>query len=309
MSSTIVKPNTLDTNLIQFGEVNTNAKGGKSIKVEYNDERKFLIRAPEMSVAFDLVVEESKELAPGVKSIPKYKFQVSFKGMESQDANGQAIRNFHEMITELDSILVDKGIENSVTWLKMKNPQPVVVEALLNHTIKQSKDKTTQEPDGKYPDTMQIRVPVSKEGKLMCSFFDKEGLEVSDISVLQKLKRGARVSMILECSGVYFASGKFGYASWQVYQCRIKQEPSSYGVPRGKCLITDSDDDQADPTPVASKPAIVPATVSAKTPIVQDIDNEDNNDDDLPTPPVVEVKEDSKKKVIVRRAPVSASKK
>lgn len=307
MSSTIVKPNTLDTSLIQFGEVNTNAKGGKSIKVEYNDERKFLIRTPEMSVAFDLSVEESKELAPGVKSIPKYKFQVSFKGMESQDANGQAIRNFHEMITELDSILIDKGIENSLTWLKMKNPQPVVVEALLNHTIKQSKDKTTQEPDGKYPDTMQIRVPVSKEGKLMCSFFDKEGHEVSDINVLQKLKRGARVSMILECSGVYFASGKFGYASWQVYQCRIKQEPSSYGVPRGKCLITDSDDDFA---PVVSKPtAVLPTAVAAVAPpIVQDSDNEDNNDDDLPTPPVVEVKEDPKKKVTVRRAHVSTKK-
>lgn len=312
MASTIVKPNTLDTSLIQFGEVNTNAKGGKSIKVEYNDERKFLIRTPEMAVAFDLVVEESKELAPGVKSIPKYKFQVSFKGMESQDASGQAIRNFHEMITELDSILIDKGIENSLTWLKMKNPQPVVVEALLNHTIKQSKDKATQEPDGKYPDTMQIRVPVSKEGKLMCSFFDKEGHEVSDISVLQKLKRGARVSMILECSGVYFASGKFGYASWQVYQCRIKQEPSSYGVPRGKCLITDSDDDTADSARVASKPATVLPAAAAKTQlseIVQDSDNEDDNDDDLPTPPVVEVKEDPKKKVTVRRAPVSATKK
>jgi len=312
MSATIVKPNTLDTSLVQFGEVITNAKGGKSIKVEYNDERKFLIRTPEMAVAFDLVVEESKDLAPGVKSIPKYSFQISFKGMDAQDANGQAISNFHTMINDLDSLLVEKGIENSLTWLKMKNAQPVVVEALLNHTIKQSKDKATQEPDGKYPDTMRVRVPVSKEGKLMCSFFNKEGSEVNDIEVLQKLKRGARVSMILECAGVYFASGKFGYTSWQVYQCRIKQEPSSYGVPRGKCLITDSDDDTADLAPVAPKSATVLPVAAKKQPPAQiEHDNEvdDSNDDELPPPPVVEVKEDSKKKVTVRRVPAVATKK
>jgi len=309
MSATIVKPNTLDTQLVQYGEVNTNAKGGKSIRVEYNDERKFLIRTPDMAVAFDLVVEESKDLAPGVKSIPKYSFQISFKGMDAQDANGQAISNFHTMINDLDALLVEKGIENSLTWLKMKNAQPVVVDALLNHTIKQSKDKATQEPDGKYPDTMRVRVPVSKEGRLMCSFYNKEGAEVTDIEVLQKLKRGARVSMILECAGVYFASGKFGYTTWQVYQCRIKQEPSSYGVPRGKCLITDSDDDTAaELAPVA---APKPAAAKKQPPPQIALDNEvdDSNDDELPPPPAVEVKEDPKKKVIVRRVPAVAPKK
>ena len=297
MSSTIVKPNTLDTNLVQFGEVSTNAKGGKSVKVVYNDENKFLIRTPDMPVAFDLVVDESKEIAPGIKSIPRYSFQLSFKGMENDDTNGNNISNFHGMINDLDNLLVKKGIENSLTWLKMKNAQPAVVDALINRTIKQSKDKATQEPDGKYPDTMKVRVPVSKEGKLMCSFFDKDGNEVSDISVLQKLKRGARVAMILECAGVYFASGKFGYTSWQIYQCRIKQEPSSYGVPRGQCLITDSDDDDCS----ASVASVKAVSVSAENDVD---DNQVDDDDDLPTPPPVLVKEEPKKK-IVRKTPAT----
>jgi len=304
MSSTIVKPNTLDTTLVQFGEVSTNAKGGKSVKVVYNDEKKFLVRTPDMAVAFDLVVDESKEIAPGIKSIPRYSFQISFKGMESEDTNSRNTSNFHEMINDLDDLLVEKGIENSLTWLKMKNAQPAVVEALINRTIKQSKDKNTQEPDGKYPDTMKVRVPVSKEGKLMCSFFDKDGNEVNDISVLQKLKRGARVAMILECAGVYFASGKFGYTSWQIYQCRIKQEPSSYGVPRGKCLITDSDDDDDDCAVSVASVKAVP--VSNRN---DDDDNQvDDSGDELPTPPPVDVKDEPKKK-IVRKAPSSTTKK
>ena len=302
MSSTIVKPNTIDNSLVQFGEVTTNAKGGKSVRVEYNDERKFLIRTPDMGVAFDLVVEESKELAPGVKSVPKYYVQVSFKGKELEDTNGRSLSNFHGMIDDLDNLLVEKGIENSLSWLKMKTAQSVVVEALINRTIKQSKDKITQEPDGKYPDTMKVRVPVSKEGKLMCSFFDKDGIEVNDIAVLQKLKRGARVAMILECAGVYFASGKFGYTSWQVYQCRIKQEPSSYGVPRGKCLITDSDDDETETTSVAPKSA-----VAFSKHYEEDDNNVDDSGDDLPAPPV-EVKEEPKKKVIRKPVPTTIKK-
>jgi len=261
-----------------------------------------------MGVAFDLVVEESKELAPGIKSVPKYYFQVSFKGKEVDDVNGRALSNFHGMINDLDNLLVEKGIENSLSWLKMKTAQSVVVEALLNHTIKQSKDKTTQEPDGKYPDTMKVRVPVSKEGRLMCSFFDKDGIEVNDIAVLQKLKRGCRVAMILECAGVYFASGKFGFTSWQVYQCRIKQEPSSYGVPRGKCLITDSDDDENEPISVAPTSTVA----FTKKHYEEDDNNVDDSDDDLPAPPPpppVEVKDETKKKVIRKPVPTTTTKK
>jgi len=118
--------------------------------------------------------------------------------------------------------------------------------------IKQGKDQVTQEPNGKYRDTMKIRIPVSKEGKLLCDFFDKDGEYIQDISVLQRLKRGAKVSMILECSGIYFSSGKFGYTAWQVFQCRIKQDAQRGGVPRGKCLVTDSDDEgeYSGPAPV-----------------------------------------------------------
>ena len=153
---------------------------------------------------------------------------------------------------------------------------------------------------------MKVRVPVSKEGNLMCSFFDKDGIEVNDISVLQKLKRGGRVAMILECAGVYFASGKFGYTGWQVYQCRIKQEPSSYGVPRGKCLITDSDDDDDDETESTSA-APKSAVAFTKKHYEEDDNNVDDSGDDLPPPPV-EVKEETKKKVIRKPVPAATKK-
>lgn len=300
-SPLIVKPSTLDTSLVNFGEIAVNAKGGKSVKVGYNDEDKFRIRAPDMSIAFDLTVEEAKEIAPGIKSIPKYFFQLSFKGMEKDDQNGRAIKSFHEMINELDELLIQKGSENSLTWLKMKSAKPEVVEALLNRTIKQSKDQNG-EPNGKYPDTMKVRVPVSKEGRLMCDIFDKDGNQIQDISVLKKFKRGAKIGLILECAGINFMNGKIGFTAWQLWQCRIKQEASSYGVPTGRCLITDSDDEDDDapqPTHNQQKYQSEPEPVKASNEV------EDSDDDRPPTPEPVKpiVAEEPKKKVVRRVAP------
>lgn len=317
MASTIVKPSTYDASLVQFGEVLTNAKGGKSVKVSYNDEKKFYIRTPEMGIAFDLAVEESKDLGGGIKSLPKYSFQVSFKGMGADDANGRALKSFHDMIHQMDELLYDKAMENSKEWLRKKTVTRELLDAFINRTIKQSKDKITNEPDGKYPDTMKIRIPVSKEGKLMCEFYDKDGTLVNDIAILQKLKKGARISMILECAGIYFTGSKFGFAGWQIFQCLLKQEASSgtAGIPRGVCLITDSDDeDDSAPAPkksgavsVAAIPTISASHTipSAHKAIAMDDDEEENGSDggeeeDVarePTPPPVKVV----KKVVVRK--------
>ena len=300
---TIVKPSTLDTSLVNFGEVITNAKGGKSVKVGYNDEDKFRIRAPDMFIAFDLTTEESKEIAPGIMSIPKYYFQLSFRGMEKDDASGRSIQSFHEMIDSLDELLIQKGSENSLSWLKMKTAKKEVVEALINRTIKQSKDPKTQEPNGKYPDTMKVRIPVSKDGKLLCDIFDKDGQQIQDISVLKKFKRGAKLGLILECAGLNFMNGKFGFTAWQLWQCRVKQEAKSNGVPTGKCLITDSDDEDyvsERPTSKAqTTPAVVQETVATPSNHV-----EDSDDDRPPTPePVQAVAEEPKKKVVRRVVP------
>ena len=259
MSSTIVKPSTLDKSLVNFGEPQANSHGGKSLKVGYAQEGKFLIQTPTMYIPWDLSKEEMKmdstnkdPKLPAVNGV-KYSMQLSFRGIESQDPddkriksfqdpNGKRIKSFHDMINDLDNLLVETASANSLTWLKMKSAPKPVVEALLNPTIKVSKDVVTQEPDGKYPDSIKVRIPYyAKDDKLGCAFFDKDDKLITDMSVLNKLRRGTQVLCILECSGVYFSNGKFGM-TWSLYQCAIKSENSNR-IPKGICLITDSDDE------------------------------------------------------------------
>jgi hypothetical protein len=288
MSATIVKPSTLDKSLVNFGEPQSNSHGGKSLKIGYSQEKNFLIQAPPMYIPWDLTKEElkadssAKDPKTSASSGIKYSMQLSFRGIDGTDANAKRLKAFHNMICELDNLLVETASGNCLTWLKMKSAPKPVVEALINSTIKVSKDTVSQEPDGKYPDSIKVRIPYySKDDKLGCTFFDKEGKQLTDMSVLNRLRRGTQVTCILECGGVYFSNGKFGM-TWSLYQCAIKSENSNR-IPKGICLITDSDDEleigEQVSTPV-HKPTS--SQVSFTNKLVQD----ENDDDELDNSPV-----------------------
>lgn len=294
MSQTIVKPSTLDTSLIHFSEPITNAKGGKSVDVSYSDESKFYIRTPDIRIAFDC--KDASLDNPNPVGYPKFEFQLSFDKLE--DAR---LKAFHTMVNTFDDVLTETASKNSLSWLKMKTAPVAVVEALVNRTIKQSKDPKTQEPNGLYPDTMRVRVPVGKEGRLLCQFYDKDKNDITDMSVISKLRRGAVVQMILECSGIYFSNGKFGFTAWKIFQCSIVKESSS-GIPRGRCLITDSDDDEEAGIKQIETPTKQLASVNFSQ--STDKDELDGGDDD-DNEPVVEVKPTVRK--VVKKAPAASA--
>jgi len=322
MSATIVKPSTLDNSLVNFGEPQSNSHGGKSLKIGYSQEGKLLIQAPPMYIPWDISKEEMKSDAPTSKDAKtvvspsgvKYSMQLSFRGMDGTDVNAKRLSSFHNMIHQLDNLLVETASINSLTWLKMKTAPKPVVEALVNSTIKVSKDAVTQEPDGKYPDTIKVRIPYYvKDDRLGCAFFDKDGKQLVDMSVLSRLRRGTQVACILECGGVYFSNGKFGM-TWSLYQCAIKSESSSR-IPKGICLITDSDDelDTYEPVSVSvHKPTSNQVSFTNK--LVQD----ENDDDELDHSPVHPVNTPTETKPVVSEAvgtkkvirkPISAVKK
>ena len=335
MAATIIKPSTIDMKNIEFAEPEINAKGGKAIKVTYTGE-KFLIHSPEMSIAFD-AANTTEE--PG--AYPKWAFQLSFNGMHEPSVNGRHIKKFHSMIDDMDEHLIDAAIPNSLAWLKMKTAQRPVIEALINRTIKQSKDGKTQEPDGKYPDTMKVRIPIGKEGRLLCNIFDKDSGDkaITDLSVLGRLKRNARVILILECSGLYVMSGKFGFTGWSLHTCKIMRDAYTGGLPRNVCLITDSDDDDTNgdaPVSVVAPSTKKVVSIQSRQHVINaDIDADDldrkkpshqveDSDEDVPSTPlpasrgkansddehdVYAVADAPKKKVFTTKKIVAASKK
>ena len=277
MSNKIVKPNNFDESKLEFSEVKTNKYGGKAVYVRYNGD-KLMIQTPDMSFPYGLGEYDITDNKTGEVTGKKYTLNLSFKGMDYDDEDSAKLkrstqlRDFHNMLESLGARVIQEATKNSVAWLKLKAPKEGVVEALFQPLIQVSTNKETGEPDGKYPDTFKAKVPFYEDSfKTEVYNMDKER-----INVKEGLVKGASGKSLVECTGVWFAGGKFG-VGFRFNQLRVE-------VPRGLSgysILSDSDSDDDDEggedIPVSATPS---GTVSALDAGVQSSDSDESDDDD-----------------------------
>merc|ERR1712118_158327 len=102
---------------------------------------------------------------------------------------------------------------------KKKSMTEDVLRALYSKQLRESKDKETGEPDGKWPDTIKVKLPYKNE-RFACEVYDNKKQEV-DLSNLENiLVRGCEIQALIECGGVWFAGGKYG-VSWKIIQMKV----------------------------------------------------------------------------------------
>ena len=135
-------------------------------------------------------------------------------------------------------------------------------------------------------------------GDFEAKFFDESGTPYRGVPVEDLLVKGATVTGLLECTGVWFAGGRFGL-SWKVKQMIIHHLPQKMkdfafvgfsgvaaGAPPSRQAVTDveADDDevfQGGATAAAAPRAVgrvLPSAVAAVLPPVQ-ASTEDNEED------------------------------
>jgi hypothetical protein len=150
------------------------------------------------------------------KGPDKYSLDLSFKGKEGRDS----LNTFFEKMVSLDKKLVQDGVENSMTWLKKKYNSIQVVEALYTSMVKYAKDKTTGEITDKYPPTFKLKLPYVN-GSFMCEVFDTKRNPMNLKQLIDTgAMKGAKVTAIIQCLGIWVAGGKYG-CSWKVLQMRV----------------------------------------------------------------------------------------
>ncbi len=253
----ILKPKNFNPSLLEFSEVKTNKYGGKAVYVRYNG-GKLRIQTPKMTLPYGLNEDDLTD--PKTQEVigHKYSVNLSFKGKERDvdddsipskvRSNIRRLNEFHTMLGEIDNQVVKQGTANSMPWLKMKNAQEAVIQALFNDTIKVSRDKETQEPDGKWPDTIKCKIPYY-EGVFKAEVYSEDREEVD---LKEYIVKRAETASLLECSGIWFAGGKFGIG-WKLVQMQVLSRPSGL---TGYSILPDSDDeDEDDEIPVSQKSA------------------------------------------------------
>lgn len=218
--------------------------GAKLVYVNHRGGR-FNVQTPEVELAWDINCYNEGPY-------PKYSCEISFKGMEDVDSEdpvvkkrAEDIKGFHDKMVELEGKLVEEGVKNGVSWFKLaKNKvNHDVISSKFGPLVKVSKDKTTGEPDGKWPSTMKLKLQF-RDNKFACKLVSPDGAQLdvntpdSGHRIEDILVKGAKVKCIIQCVGLWVASGNY-MCQWQLARAEV-EVPESQG---GDSFLPDSDDE------------------------------------------------------------------
>jgi hypothetical protein len=278
MSSTILSPSDIDATKIEFGAVKVLDSGGKSVPIRYEG-RNIMLETPSLSVPFGVNVFD--------KTLPaKYSVDLSLRGAD-ENAEIGAFKDFFEAF---DERMIDAGVENAAAWFKMAKPNREVIKAFYTPVIKMPGLDQNGVPKP-YPPTVKLalRKRIAKKGgkaedgkearTFETAFYN--GTERDDAgqiaafdgttSLDNVIPKRAQVTTIMQCTGVWFAGGKFG-TTWKAVQMRVDSQPEQI---RGPAFRSDAPDIRAFVSKNVAKAA------AAATDYEEDAEDEDNAEDDV----------------------------
>jgi len=248
MSGKPFRPIEVSTDKLSFSDLKPYGKGKRSF-INVNGREMLVIQTPEMDIPFD--TGSYYESGPNGG---KWALKVSFRGMDGDEK----LKNFHDMLENLDSHIMAAGKENSAKWFKKKNMSDEMIQSLYTPQLKVSMDKDTGEPDGKYPPSFTFKI-AKYNGKTGCDCYDsdtKKLMNVDDNSQEDYVnlgseydpenhdgvfKAGVKVKAILKCNGIWFTQTGFGVI-WNATQIRIKA-PTRF---ENYSFLDDSDEETAE---------------------------------------------------------------
>lgn len=208
--SSVTLPSTFDVSKVTVTAPKINEKtGGKSAYLNYDGGRLVLQTATQMVLPFGLGVYDKN-------GSPEYSVELSFRGMAERDD----LRQYHDSLAALDQHMVKLGVKNSKLWFKAEQNE-AVINAFYTPTLKLSKDKEGNPLP--YPPTTKAKLR-RMNGDFEAKFFDEKSTPYRGVPVEDLLVKGATVTALLECTGVWFAGGRFGL-SWKVKQAIIHHLP------------------------------------------------------------------------------------
>ena len=265
MSSMINTPSEIAVSKLEFSPVKLLDNGGKSVNIRYEG-RNIMVETPSLNVPYGVNVFDKTPGAP-----PKFSVDLSLGGASDNDQI-QALQTFLEAF---DERMIDAGVDNAKNWFKMGNPSREVIKAFYSPLVKVSLDKTGAPKP--YPPTFKLALrkkflpkgsasapapppDTSSNTKTFDTKFyngmerDEKG-QVSEFEVGSKLEevlaKRAKVTAIIQCTGVWFAGGKFG-TTWKAAQLRVDSQPEQI---RGPAFRSDAPDIRAFVAKATAAPA------------------------------------------------------
>lgn len=292
MSTSIISPKAFDISNLTLGGTKDLSNGGKTVYIAYKGDP-LRVQTPEMVLPFGLTAWPKPDVGPP----EKFSIEPSFSNMESRPP----IARFHNMLKAMDQRLLEEGMAHSPAWFKRQHKSLDVTEAVYTPIVKARRDNA-------YPPVFKVSIPFY-DGEIKCDIFDDQR---NRINLLEHELKGAKVTAIIQCTGIWLAAGKFG-CSWKAVQLRIVPRASIKGYafqdnPEDRIdAEEDMEEDEEDAAPVsgagagakraAAVPPPPPPGTNTNSMLVESDEEEDGEEDEAPAPAPPAAPEPAKKTV------------
>ena len=293
MSSPVVQPSTFDVSKVSISQPKVLDSGGKMAYLNYGEKR-LLIQTPSLPAPFGMSVFD--KAGP-----PKYSVDLALRGYQDQPKP----KALFAALQKLDEYMIDQGVKNSKAWFKADMKREVV-EAFYTPCVRFGRDKQGNQTS--YPPNLKVQLRRKRDGSdFECLFYDQKSKGDPDAQPLrgipaeELLVKRSEMTALIECTGVWFAGGKFG-VSWKAVQIRLDSVPSGlrgYGFEEeeGDEVVADEEDASvasAPPAPVKSAAKAAPAPAAAE----EEDDAEESGEEIAPPPMPKKTATVTKKKVV-----------
>jgi hypothetical protein len=249
---------------VSFSAIKVLDSGGKQAYLNYNS-KPLMMQVGSLETPFGMSVFDKIPGAP-----PKYSVELNLRGYDDPK-NSPHVANIYNALTALDEHMVEQGVKNSRAWFKGDMSRDVV-SALYTPCLKIARDA-----DGNakpYPPSLKVQLR-QKDGKFESAVYDDQKRPMEGVPLEDILVKRAFLTVLMQCTGVWFAGGKFGL-SWKAIQIRADKIPERI---RGFAFLDDGESEAPATT------AAVPVKRSAPAPAppqnqFQELDDDEEAVDD-----------------------------
>ena len=314
MSKLIVKIGDFDVNNLSVGPMKSLDSGGKmaSLFYKYGDNQSSTLTTQVGSLGLPYGMNTFDKAGP-----VKYSIDLSLRGYD-ENAKTKAI---YDAFSALDTWMVDQGVKNSKAWFKSDLSRDVI-KAFYTPMVKVAKDAEGNPKP--YPPTFKVNLKKQND-QFDVKVYDDQARPYEGVPLEDLLVKGAQVTVLIQCTSVWFAGSKFGL-SWKAKQVRMDRVPESI---RGDAFIEDDDaparpqtkapvpgqnkfsslqddaeeeaeEDEAFSAPVPQKQSVLTAMMPKAAPVVAAPAEDEEAEDHEPIPAPKKVTTTTVKKVVAK---------
>jgi len=227
---------------VTYGAPKVNKKGGKSIAV--------LLKGARPVIQFPLMFTwgvNAWDSDDG--SYKKYDMNLNWSTKDTGCSEGL----FYNAMQGLQTKILEDAVKNRKGWFGKSKLSMEVAEALMYPILKYPKDKVTGEPNMDANPSMKLKLQKvwGTEDTFKLELYDmtRKALYLGEPQdpnwensshPEELIPKRSHVKGLMECTGLWFAGGKFGIG-WKLVQAQVRAPVTI----KGFCLLDDSDDDEA----------------------------------------------------------------